>query len=113
MTTTIKLPIEFDDLMSAVFGSGALSTYWWYNKVIEFHELGPAFMVFVAIGEEGESLRNRLIDERVLAEVIEDIVEHRKPGWETVLHGAVNDDFDADAGDIVLQYAVLGELVWG
>lgn len=113
MTTTIKLPVKFDNLLESICYSGALSTYSWYASHGVFPELGPAHLVGIYTNEEHTESTTRLLDDRVLAEVIEDIIENRKPGRETVLHGALSDDFDADAGDIVLQYAVLGELVWG
>lgn len=113
MTTTIKLPIKFDDLLESIIFSGVMYTYSWYASHGVFPELGPAHLVGIYTDEEHTKSTTRLLDDRVLAEVIEGIIENHKPGWETVLHGALNDDFDANAGDIVLQYAVLGELVWG
>lgn len=110
MTTTIKLPVEFDNLLDSIIGSGATYTWSWYHSVREFPELGAHSVGMVG---GGHVVLYALVDANTLATTIEGIIENHKPGWQTVLHSALNDDFDADAGDIVLQYAVLGELVWG
>ena len=113
MTTTIKLPVPIENLIESIFGSGATYTYWWYYKVRECPELGPAYSVGLWTDEEQTRSSHALIDERVLAETIEKIVENRLDGWQSVLHGALNDDFDADSADVVIQTAVLGKVVWG
>lgn len=113
MTTTIKLPVTIENLTESIFGSGAIYTYWWYDKVREWTELGSAYSIGLWTNEEQTNSAYALLDERVLAETIEKIVENRLDGWQDVLHGALHDDFDANSADTVIQTAVLGKVVWG
>lgn len=112
MTTTIKLPVEIENLIDSILYAGAFSTYSWYDTHKEFPELS-AHLVGIYLTEDYMKSSVRLLDESILAETIERIVNERLPGWQDVLHGALHDDFDATSADTVLQTAVLGKVVWG
>lgn len=110
MTTTIKLPVEIENLIDSICYSGAFSTYSWYDTFRETDE-GRYYLGIRRPGDDNETVYT-LLDADVLAKTIEDIVGNEKPGWESVLHGALYDDFDANSADTVLQYAVFGSLEW-
>lgn len=111
-STTIKLPVEFDNLMESIFGAGATYTFWWYASVRKHDELGPAYSVGILTEEDGTSTAYALVDVNTLAKTIENIIENRLYGWQGVLHSALNDDFDAFSADTVIQTAVLGKALW-
>jgi len=43
----------------------------------------------------------------------EQFVKEEKPGYRVVARAIQDDDFDSDAADVVLQWAVFGTLVYG
>ena len=45
--------------------------------------------------------------------LVNNIIKEKKTGWVTLQDAVDNDDFDCNASDIVLQWIVLKELVFG
>jgi hypothetical protein len=112
MTTTITIPVEIENLLDSILYAGAFSTYSWYSHLAVAND-GRRASVGIYTNEGHTATVSRILDARTLAETIERIVSERLLGWQDVLHGARNDDFDANSADTVLQTAVLGKVVWG
>jgi len=115
ITTTLTIPVAYHDLHVAIFGSGAFS-YSWYEDVdvLTKDKDGDILTARVRMETADETkTKSVVVNTEVLAQTIQSIINEQKPAWQTVLHAVTNEDFDADAGDIVLQYAVLGDLVFG
>jgi hypothetical protein len=108
--TTIKLPIEIESLLDSVLYAGAFSTYPWYTKFRETALKTRTYAVGIAVdGEE----HVEYISEARLVEVVESIVSQRLPRHADIIHAIREDDIDAELADVILQYAILDDIVLG
>jgi len=105
------------DVIDHLVYSGA-SQYDWYH---ELDEQDGLIVVAIENGEfddEGEPVvvRNVFFPTHLVG-VVHDIIANQKAGWRAVQEAISFDeddaDFDSDSADIVLQHAVLGDVVFG
>ncbi len=93
--------------------SGAES-YDWY-RVLD--EDGKQVTVAMETGDTDENGEEIVLLQQFtpteLKRIAEEIVKDQRAGWRAVRESIAYDDFDSDSADIVLQHAVLGELVFG
>lgn len=117
--TTIKLPVEVENLLDSVLYAGAFSTYPWYTTFREsglkersYHVgITPADLDLVT-PKDGVEVR-AIISEGRLAEVIQKIIDNRLPRHADITRAIREDDIDAELADVIIQYAVLGDIVLG
>lgn len=112
MTTTINIPVEVENLLDSVLYAGAFSTYPWYTT---FRESGLKGVrsYHVGITPEDEPEIRAVISEARLVEVVESIISQRLPRHADIIHAIRQDDIDAELADVILQYAVLDDIVLG
>ena len=105
------------DVIDHLVYSGA-SQYDWYH---ELDEQDGKIVVAIENGEfddEGEPVVvTKTFTPTALIGVVHDIIANQKAGWRAVQESISFDeddvDFDSDSADIVLQHAVLGDVVFG
>lgn len=97
------------DVIDHLIYSGA-DQYDWYVRLDE--EDGK-----LVVGMEDPSNPDETITKTVtvtqVKETIKAMTEAKASGWKTVEMAVKNDDFDCDGADIVWQWVVFGELVYG
>jgi hypothetical protein len=130
--TTIKLPVEIENLLDSVLYAGAFSTYPWYTTVRPTHSttstahtvnLGGGYKLHTTLREnpqyligitpEGESEVQAFVTEARLVEVIQNVIDQRLPRYADIIQAIREDDIDAELADVILQYAVLDDIVLG
>lgn len=111
MTETVVIPVRIpaDDLWSAVFGS-AFETWSWYYSVdyIEGDWDVPGKVMIMAwdgVHEDYDHLNEYVID---LDDLVEAYTKYVNLGYKTMY-----DDLDAVYGDVVVQLAMYGEVIYG
>jgi hypothetical protein len=123
---TIAIAVEktFDanDLWTAITGSGWEQSPWWrkvkYNKeaIADWTEQGDPTTFSVEVSVDNPKDMDKAITKTI---TFADVVEACKKVWATKLYhcGMRVDDridnYDSCAGDIIMQMAVLGEVVYG
>lgn len=100
---------EVEDL---VWGAGALSLPWWHGA----HKTPQGFRFFYDRPEddEGTFKGNRWVSNQAILDAASRFIAEGRGGEDVT--DAIAESigyFDAEAADVILQYAVLGELVYG
>jgi hypothetical protein len=105
----ITLPVDDYALWRCVCGSGWESWSWWYSCWYEGGDWDQPCTLWVVIedpyGDDEWLTATITVDD--IARAIEE-ADHPD-----VMHALVTSDFDACWGDVVMQQAILGEVVYG
>lgn len=114
MQITVPVRLEDAEVWIAVFGSG-FETYPWWTKVQgawEGEDFDPSFSAVVA-NRDPDDPEAPVYMRRVVPETLADGIALAIKNGHLDL-GDPNDlDWDANDADIIMQYVVLGELVYG
>lgn len=112
MTTTLTLPVEIDNLLEVICYAGASYTYPHY---IDWQEITIGYQPAVAITmlDNDEQPKTLDINETVLATTILDIMANQRPRYRDIATALIHDNIDAELADVVLQYAILDDIIWG
>lgn len=113
MTTTINLTDE--RLFTAVWGSGASYSYGWYVKT-HLDEDAQTWQVVLESGNGG--VESATLTPASIRRTIATIQAERPDFTSAVTRldwsdPDVDSDVDADVADVIVQYAVLGEVIFG
>lgn len=114
ITQVLNVKVDTKELWSAVFGSG-FETYEWYSEVeyldgAGWDTPGQVRIVIDCWDDDEEPVEKVLSPNDILA-VWAKFVEEGKTYWGTSYMDI--DQADADFGDSILQYAILGDEVYG
>ena len=111
---TIKWTPEDDqDVFDTLIGAGA-SEYDWYRELDEDGKVATVVMETGDWPDEGKCIvRRRQFSASELVALVNAIVAEKRAGWEHIQRAVSDDDFDCNDADIVLQHAVLGDIVFG
>ena len=99
-----------DQIGDLVLGAGAEVWSWWQD--IDGSEIDG----FTIIGDNPEDEDNPIevtLSVQFIRNVINRVLGNQLPAWGIIEEAIDNDDWDANTADIVLQYAVYGEIVYG
>ena len=112
MTTTITAPIEIENILEAICYAGASYTYPHYLDWEELTIEGqPACKITIEnLAGHPESA---IFTEQSLATTITDIITRRLPRSTDIVTALMRDDFDAELADVIIQYTILDDIVWG
>ena len=104
------LPIDDYDLWRCVCGSGWESWSWWYTCWYEGGDWDDPCTLWVVIEDPDyeDEWATATITVHDIARAIEE--QHDHPD---VIGALIRSDFDACWGDVVMQQAILGEVVYG
>lgn len=114
ITVRVSRDMDRDDLWSNVFGTAGESWSWW--RGVTFHNgaswFSPGeFDGFATLRVEDPENEREVIEKRVtLDDVVYAAEWYVGKGYEKV---AALDDLDACASDLILQFMVFGEVVYG
>jgi hypothetical protein len=111
----IPIKIDADEFWSAVFGSAWESWDWWLDyEFLENTDWDKAGSVrIVGLDPEGNQQTDKI--EKVLT--IEDLVKsythlvNTNPNIPTLSFGEL--DLDASDGDVIIQHAIFGDVIYG
>lgn len=113
----VKIPVSFsDEDIELHIAQSGLTTYPWWD---EFYDVEGGYGIKVIDPDSGEVECEGTIAFDDIRKAIEDIFslspEHTALFRQQFVKGVGNGDFDidSDAGDILMQYAVLGKVVFG
>lgn len=99
-----------DQIADLILFSGADDWGWWQD--IDGSEIDG----FTIVGDNPEVEDSPIevtIGVQFIRNVIDRVLGNQLDGWGIIEEAIDNDDWDANTADIVLQYAVYGEIVYG
>jgi hypothetical protein len=113
-TVMLKYEIKDEDLWSSVCGSAWETCPWWWAADYEGGDWDEPCTLWVAIAnpdddhwfEDGLLTATITIDDIVRA--LEELRDHP-----AVMDCLRNDDFDSIYGDVVIQQAIFGDVIYG
>lgn len=107
---TKAVRLSNDQIEDVVIGAGADEWSWWHD-IYGDEEDG-----FTIIGDNPRNLDNPIevtLSVQFIRNTIDRIIGERLDGWGIIEEAIDHDDFDSNTADLVLQYAVYGEIVFG
>ena len=113
VTITVPLEMDADNLWQMIFGSEFETWEWWYAYTNfqggdwEHHCLAEVYHYLDE--DNGEVIPFQLTIDHIVA-AITALIQQGNIG---VTNALINEDFDADAADMVIQQACFGEVVYG
>jgi hypothetical protein len=97
------------DVIDHLIYSGA-SQYDWY---VRLDEEDGKMIVEMENPDDPELTITKTVTATQVKEVIKEMTKAQAGGWKTVELAVKTDDFDSDGADIVWQWVVFGEVVYG
>ena len=113
VTITVPLEMDADDLWRMIFGSEFETWDWWYAYTNfkggdwEHHCLAEVYHYLDK--DSGEVIAFQL----TIDHIVDAISALIQDGHNSIATALINQDFDADLADIVIQKTCFGEVVYG
>lgn len=98
-----------EELLDHIVYSGA-SQYEWY---LTLETKGDNYISVEMEDEQGKRTGIKMFSSDVAKSIVNNITHEQLPGWKLIVRAVNEDDFDSVDADIVLQYCVFGQLVYG
>jgi hypothetical protein len=102
----VKQTMSEEDWKDHVLGSGAFSWEWWYS--VE-ETLDGILVGWYDDIDSSDNVESKFLTYQQIADKCSELAQTHQMVSDQLL----NDDFDADGMDVVLQYAFIGEIRYG
>ena len=113
VTITVPFEMDADNLWEMIFGS-EFETWDWWDAYTNFqggdwahHCLAEVYHIAVEDGYKTTSFQLRIDD------IVDAITALIQQGYNDIANALINQDFDAETADTVIQQACFGEVVYG